>query len=85
MPSVVKLHSIVRKYNTEGKGLLYMTWGRNNDSFDSMQKRITAAYTSVADSIGCECIPVGLAFERIRKERPELSIYQSDDSHPTHI
>lgn len=85
MPSVVKLDSIVRKYNTEGKVLLYMTWGRNNDSFDNMQKRITAAYTSVADSIGCECIPVGLAFERVRKERPELSIYQSDDSHPTHI
>ena len=47
MPSVVKLDSIVRKYNTEGKVLLYMTWGRNNDSFDNMQKRITAAYLSL--------------------------------------
>lgn len=77
-----------QKLNTEIKAtgaetILFMTWERP----DSVQYGVTTQalsknYTYLGKQLGIKVAPVGLAFAKALRERPDLVLY-SADGHPT--
>jgi hypothetical protein len=65
---------------SDSKVYLYETWSRTWDPF--MQEVISNAYEDLASKIGAQVVPVGKAWQKARQLRPELSLYDSDGSHP---
>ena len=49
----------------------------------AMQKVITANATAMAQELGLELSPVGVAWEIVRRERPDIELYVKDGSHPS--
>jgi hypothetical protein len=76
------------------KPVLYMTWGRRHGDprnktlfpdYDSMQKKLTAAYRAAAKRNKIDLAPVGDVWAIVRKTDPALGnkLYAKDDSHPS--
>jgi hypothetical protein len=67
----------------EGQGaepLFYMTWAK--ESFPNQTAKLAHAYEVIGEELGAPVAPVGLAWERVRRERPGLELFQDDGSHP---
>ena len=77
--SVRENAEISRKHDVEP--ILFMTWAYQDRP--EMTDKLADAYTRVGNINKMLVIPAGLAFARVTKERPNLSIYQSDKRHPT--
>lgn len=78
-----KLDEIIRSVG--GKTILFMTWERQ-DSVNSgvTTDKLATAYTLLGKKLNVRVAPVGLAFARALRERPGLSLTNSNDgSHPT--
>ena len=60
--------------------VFYMTWSRKADM--PAQEVLTHAYASLAREQQGVLSPVGLAWQRVRRERPELELYVEDGHHP---
>jgi hypothetical protein len=60
--------------------MLYMTWAKKK--FPRQSSAIAAAYDTIGEELSIPVAPVGLAWARVRRERPELSLYSRDGSHP---
>jgi hypothetical protein len=52
-------------------------------SYEAMQKVITANATAMAQKLGVGLSPVGVAWEIVRRERPDIELYVKDGSHPS--
>ena len=70
--------------------LLYMTWGREKglpesgfNDYVSMQTQIILGTTGIADELGMEVSPVGMAWKSALEKDPNLNLWQTDGSHPT--
>jgi hypothetical protein len=61
--------------------VLFMTWERLDQP--RMQAVIARAYQTLGDEVGAPVVPVGLAWEETRNQRPGLILYLSDRKHPT--
>ena len=61
--------------------LFYMTWSRKSDL--AAQDSLTRAYVHIANELDAPLASVGVAWERVRRERPELELYVEDGSHPS--
>ena len=49
-----------------------------------LRRRVVAeANQKVAIEFDSETIPLGFAFERVKQQRPDIRLYDSDDTHPT--
>lgn len=75
---------------------LYLTWGRKAGDkknpkiypdYQSMQKKISAAYFEAGKNNQALILPVGLAYSKIKQEDQALfrSLYKKDGSHPSVI
>ncbi len=53
-------------------------------SYEAMQKVITTNTTAMAKELGTGLSPVGIAWEIVRRERPEIELYVKDGSHPSY-
>ena len=53
-------------------------------SYDAMQKVITENNIAMAQQLGVGLSPVGIAWEIVRRERPEIDLYVKDGSHPSY-
>jgi hypothetical protein len=62
------------------KPLFFMTWSRKANL--AAQNHLTQAYVRIAHELGAPLAPVGVAWERVRRERPELELYDTDGQHP---
>jgi hypothetical protein len=60
---------------------LYVTWARQDQP--ESQQIITSAYKELADATGALPVPVGPAWQQLRRLRPQLAMYDADRSHPT--
>lgn len=60
--------------------LFFMTWSRQENL--AAQGHLTQAYARIASELGAGLAPVGVAWERVRRERPELTLYAEDGHHP---
>src|SRR5262249_15155204 len=73
------------------KPVLYETFARREgdpdnvpgDSYTSMQYRITEAYRQIANELHAELVPVGSAWQRALRERPNLRLWAGDGLHPS--
>jgi hypothetical protein len=70
---------IVRKHG--GKPVLFMSWAYQNKP--EMTAALAEAYTIAGNDNGALVIPAGLAFARVVKEHPEITLYIADKRHPT--
>ncbi len=53
------------------------------ESYEAMQKVIIANTTAMAKKLGVGLSPVGVAWEIVRRERPDIELYVKDGSHPS--
>ncbi|MEI6203055.1 MAG: hypothetical protein WCP68_13995 [Enhydrobacter sp.] len=70
---------IVRKHG--GKPVLFMSWAYQNKP--EMTVGLAEAYTMAGNDNNALVIPAGLAFARVVKEHPEITLYIADKRHPT--
>lgn len=94
-PPAHTLDSLIRTYNEQAKVIFYMTWGHKdgcqdevanyplNSTYEGMQERLKTSYLEMAYQNNAWCAPVGMAWERIRVERPDYILYMPDRSHPS--
>jgi hypothetical protein len=82
--------TLIRMIEENGaRPLLYMTWAhRDGDpaygyvDFDSMQNQIVIGYLAIAREQGIPAVPVGYAWWTVRKQNPDIDLWQADGSHP---
>lgn len=94
-PAARALDSLRRLSNPQAKTVFYMTWGRRDGdtercasdpeicTYAGMQARLRKSYLEMAVANGAWCAPVGVAWKRVREERPDIELYQPDKSHPS--
>jgi hypothetical protein len=70
---------IVRKHGA--KPVLFMSWAYSNKP--EMTAALADAYTTAGNDDNALVIPAGLAFARVVKEHPEITLYVADKRHPT--
>ncbi|MEM1174680.1 MAG: hypothetical protein AAGI27_07685 [Pseudomonadota bacterium] len=61
--------------------MMFMTWARTGKP--EMTAVLQSAYERVAADIGAEVSPVGLAFETVTRQRPDIDLRIADRSHPS--
>ena len=62
--------------------MLFMAWGYERLGWITMEE-IAQAHRDIATELGVDVAPVGLAWQRAMKERPELDMYIADREHPS--
>ena len=67
-----QLDSLRRLYAPKGKSVCYMTWGRNNDTYEGMQQQLTENHLEMADVLDAYCAPVGEAWRRVTVESVQV-------------
>jgi len=70
---------IARRHGVEP--MLFMSWAYKDHP--EMTPELDEAYTKAGNSNHELVIPAGLAFARVREQRPEVELYQPDLRHPT--
>ena len=60
--------------------MLYMTWAK--ESFPDQTGALANAYDGIGTELGIPVAPVGLAWARVRRDRPGLGLFAEDGSHP---
>lgn len=83
IPAISALNKYRRLFNPAGRTVFYMTWGHNIDTYETMQQGIAETYLDLTSRFGAWCAPVGMAWKRVRTERPDITLYIEDRSHPT--
>ena len=94
-PFAESLCNDIRFNSSCAEPVFFMTWGRENGdsqncvfyppicTYSGMQERLIESYTEMAESNDAFLAPVGIAWQNIREEYPELNLYSSDGSHPS--
>ncbi len=94
-PYAKLLDSLVHKYNSCGRSMFYITWGRKYGDADNcpvwppvctytgMDDLLTLRYSMMADSNHALLSPVGAVWRYLRSHYPSIDLYQSDASHPS--
>jgi hypothetical protein len=94
-PYADSLNSKIKKNDSCTKTLFYMTWGRKNGdagncasyppvcTYLGMQQRLKESYLEMANALGAEVCPAGIAWKHFRQTNPLVELYQADESHPT--
>lgn len=94
-PYARQLDSLVHVYNPKAKVIFYMTWGHKDglrrsrgnypliNTYQGMQDRLIISYLEMAYQNDAWCAPVGMAWKRVRAERPYNTLYWPDCSHPS--
>lgn len=80
-----KMHEYVRLFDGEitshgAKTVLYLTWARL-DTFQR-QDELSDAYLSIGRELGAIVVPVGVAWQRVLSEHPQITLHDRDKSHP---
>jgi hypothetical protein len=91
--AVAKLSEAIKESGAQV--VLYMIWGRRdgdpqhrqiNPDYETMQQHLIEAYTEAARQVDAIIAPVGLAWQRVRRNNPALGrqLYISDGLHPSY-
>lgn len=93
-PYAHQIDSMAKAHSPNVHVIYYMTWGHKygnvrqtdyplDDDYELMQERIKTAYIEMAWMNHSWCAPVGMAWQQVRRERPELQLYTADCFHPS--
>ena len=66
--------------NAGARTVLYMTWAYRDKP--EMTNLLSAGYVAAGDELRALVVPVGLAFERSRRQNPQIDLYYLDGKHP---
>ena len=89
-PAARTLDSLVHVASPDARVIFYMTWGHKNgnrfpipeyppaNSYGTMQERLITSYLEMAYDNDAWCAPVGMAWRRVRAERPDYVLYAQD-------
>ena len=94
-PPARALRERIKRANPRATVVLYMTMARRNGdprnaasipvpelaTYAGMQTRINRTYARLGRELGATVVPVGRAWEMVRRARPSLDLY-SDEFHP---
>ena len=94
LPYAAEIDSLAKKYSPNVETIYYMTWGHKNgnvrqtdypldDTYASMQDRISTTYIDMAFENGGTVAPVGVAWRNVRTQHPEIELYIEDNFHPS--
>lgn len=88
------LDSLIHRYNPCAKVVFYRTWGRQHGdqancaqwppvcTYNGMDSLLALRYRQMADSNLAFISPVGEVWRSVRAQFPQVTLYQSDGSHP---
>ncbi|WP_289857113.1 DUF4886 domain-containing protein [uncultured Muribaculum sp.] len=94
-PYAHSLDSLAKTGSPGVKVIYYMTWGHKNglvhhktdypldDTYEMMQNRLKTSYLEMTHENNSWCAPVGIAWQRVRNERPDIDLYVADQHHPS--
>lgn len=94
-PAARTLDSLVHAASPDAHVIFYMTWGHKYgnrkyvaeyppiNTYEGMSERLKASYLEMAYDNDAWCAPVGMAWQRVRSERPSLQLYAQDCFHPS--
>lgn len=91
LPYLQQMMDSVKRLSPCANYYLFLTWGYKeghqdslpNDSYGLMQQRVERGYRFVQQKIGqLEILPVGLVWDKIIAQHPEIELYDPDKSHP---
>ncbi len=91
VPYFQQIVDTLYKNNPCVKLLLYMTWGYENGyaysdylgSYDQMSLEIEKGYRYLGELFDIPVVPVGNVWKEVRKNYPNIKLYQADEHHPT--
>ena len=63
--------------------VFFLTWARQDVLRN--QSTLTTAYATIAKKLKAIVVPVGPAWQLVRKEKPKISLYAADQAHPSPI
>jgi hypothetical protein len=66
------------------KTIFYLTWARKGAPARD-QAALNYAYISIAQELNGSVAPVGIVWQEIKREDPNLELYIKDNSHPTGV
>ena len=80
-----RMHEYITLFDQEirkcgAKTALYLTWARRHEF--QRQTELTDAYVTIGRELGAVIVPVGEAWQRSFKEKPDLVLHDKDNSHP---
>lgn len=93
-PFAKKLDSLIHLSNPCAKVVFFRTWGRQNGdqancpnwppvcTYSGMDSLLALRYRQMADSNQALLCPVGEVWKKVRFTYPQVTLYQSDGSHP---
>lgn len=96
-PYAARLAALATEGSPDTKVIFYMTWGHKDGfapaadhypiitTYEGMQDRLITSYIEMAHDNGAMCAPVGMAWKKMRKERPYDTLYWPDRSHPSRL
>ena len=61
--------------------VFYMTWAK--EAFPEQIALLSEAYTEAGRRLRASVPPVGLAWDQVRRERPDIDLFHPDGSHPS--
>jgi hypothetical protein len=78
-------HRFARLFDAEirragARTVIYHTWAPKDHPDD--QPALDAAFVPFSKEIDAVLAPVGIAWQRVRRERPDLELYDADGRHP---
>ena len=84
--NAARMHENVRLFDgpireAGARMVLYLTWARRHAP--ESQGVITEVYTSIGREVGATVVPAGVAWERVLKAHPGITLHDKDGSHPT--
>ena len=94
-PYAKELTKLIREGSPKAHIIFYMTWGHKygnvenvkdyplGDSYEGMQERLKTSYLEMTYDNDAWCAPVGMAWKRVRTERPNCVLYSHDLTHPS--
>ena len=90
MPYAKMLIDSLQKYSPCSNIYFYMTWGyfegysqdERNNTYDKMQENIRKGYLQMSKAFKFPIAPVGMVWQQVRAENPEIGIYRDDKEHP---
>ncbi len=89
------LYELIKQYNPCAVTMPYMTWGRKNGdasncpyfpvmcTYEGMDTTLRDRYLELTESLNGEVSPVSVVWNYLRKNYPNIELYQSDESHPS--
>ncbi|MFP2904365.1 SGNH/GDSL hydrolase family protein [Pyxidicoccus sp. 3LFB2] len=80
------LFPYARRFHDEAKQrgartVLALTWSRRHAP--EAQVRLNQAYFSLGRELGATVTPIGLAWQIVREQHPDIALYVDDGSHPS--